>query len=64
MSGEELIRRSDDNEDTLMKRLDTYHTQTAPLLEFYDKLGLLIKIDAFKSPSEVWSQVKSAAEKC
>ena len=64
VTGEDLIQRSDDNEDTLTKRLTTYHTQTAPLIDFYEKLGLLRKIDASKKPEEVWEQVKEVVEKC
>jgi adenylate kinase len=34
-SGEPLIQRSDDNADTLTKRLATYHAQTTPVVEYY-----------------------------
>ena len=59
-TGEDLIRRSDDNEATLKKRLDTYHTQTKPLIDFYEKLGLLKKLDASLKPDEVYAQFKVA----
>ena len=36
---EPLIRRSDDNEETLTKRLQSYHKMTAPLVEYYTKKG-------------------------
>ena len=62
VTGEDLVQRSDDNEETLRKRLDTYCTQTMPILEFYEKLGLLVKIDASKKPDEVWEQVKGAVD--
>ena len=48
----------------MRKRLDTYHTQTVPLLEFYSKQGLLKKINASKKPEEVWREVKETVEKC
>ena len=32
--------RSDDNEETIKKRLDVYHNQTAPLIDWYEKEGL------------------------
>ena len=35
MTGEELIQRKDDEEDTVRKRLAVYHEQTAPLIGFY-----------------------------
>ena len=39
--GGELIQRPDDNEEALNTRLDAYNKQTKPLLEFYEKKGLL-----------------------
>ena len=35
MTGEDLIQREDDNEETVRKRLDVYHDQTKPLVDFY-----------------------------
>ena len=35
VTGEDLIQRDDDNEETVRKRLDIYHSQTKPLVEFY-----------------------------
>ncbi len=35
VTGEELIQREDDNEETVRKRLDVYHAQTKPLVDFY-----------------------------
>ena len=58
------MKRSDDNEDVLRKRLDTYHTQTVPIIDYYKKMGILVTIDASKKPEEVWEQVKNAVEKC
>lgn len=43
--GSELIQRSDDNEETVAKRLETYEEQTKPLIEYYEKLGILKTID-------------------
>jgi len=37
VTGEDLIQRDDDNEETVRKRLDVYHSQTKPLVEFYSK---------------------------
>jgi len=64
VTGEPLTKRSDDNEEALMKRLQSYHTQTSPLLEYYKGQNLLVQIEAGKSPDEVWSQVLEAVEKC
>ncbi len=35
LTGEPLVQREDDHEETVRKRLDVYHTQTAPLIEYY-----------------------------
>ena len=62
VTGEPLIRRSDDNEETLRKRLDTFHTQTKPVVDFYEKLGVLKKLDAAVKPDEVYTQFKAALQ--
>ncbi len=36
-TGEDLIQRDDDQEDTVRKRLDVYHEQTEPLIDYYSK---------------------------
>ena len=43
--GKALFIRDDDAEDTVKKRLDTYHKQTEPLKAFYDKKGLLVNVE-------------------
>lgn len=60
VTGEPLIQRSDDNEATLKRRLDAYHKNTTPVLNYYKKKGILSVIDAAKSFSDVWAQVKAA----
>ena len=37
-TGEELIQREDDKQETIIKRLNVYHEQTKPLVDFYKKL--------------------------
>ncbi|XP_020609992.1 UMP-CMP kinase-like [Orbicella faveolata] len=51
--------RSDDNIESLRKRFYTYETQTMPIIEHYQKLGLVRKIQAIKSPDEVFEEVQS-----
>uniref|UniRef100_A0A915ESG7 Adenylate kinase n=1 Tax=Ditylenchus dipsaci TaxID=166011 RepID=A0A915ESG7_9BILA len=53
ITGDKLIRRSDDNEETLRKRLSTYHTQTSPLVDYYKKAGVHYKIDASQAIASV-----------
>ena len=39
MTGEDLVQRKDDTEETVRHRLSVYHSQTKPLVEFYQKLS-------------------------
>ena len=57
VTGEPLIKRSDDNEATLWKRLETYHHQTAPVIDYYKRKGIWSCIDAAKSPQHVWQDL-------
>ena len=43
--GNELIQRNDDKAETVLSRLSVYHAQTAPLIDYYAKLGLNRTID-------------------
>ncbi|KAJ3805164.1 adenylate kinase 1 [Lentinula lateritia] len=58
ITGEPLIQRSDDNVETLQKRLKTYHSQTGPVAEYYKGKGLWHGIDAAQSPSVVWDNLR------
>jgi len=51
--GAALERRKDDNEATVRNRLQVYKRDTLPLVDFYEKKGLLKKIDADRLPEEV-----------
>jgi len=51
--GGELLQRPDDREDVIRERLHAYEKQTAPLVQYYRRLGLLQDIDADKSFAEV-----------
>lgn len=57
VTGEPLIQRSDDNEETLKKRLGTYHDQTAPVVSYYQKTGIWTGIDASQEPGQVWKSL-------
>ncbi|HEV2613809.1 MAG TPA: adenylate kinase [Gammaproteobacteria bacterium] len=56
-TGEALIQRQDDKENTVRNRLDVYHAQTKPLIEYYMKMGKYAKIDGFGEVSEVRQRV-------
>jgi len=55
ITGEPLVRRSDDNPNSIRKRLQTYHEATEPLIEYYKRTGLLFSI---KSPTSAVGYVK------
>ena len=55
-----LIQRPDDTEETVRSRLDAYHTQTAPLADWYSERGLLIRIEGNASIEQVGKSVESA----
>jgi adenylate kinase len=57
ITGEPLIQRSDDNAETLKKRLATYHAQTAPVVSYYQKTGIWKPIDASQEPGQVWKSL-------
>ncbi|XP_072357061.1 LOW QUALITY PROTEIN: adenylate kinase 2, mitochondrial [Scyliorhinus torazame] len=60
VTGEPLIKRSDDNEETLKSRLAAYHTQTKPLISYYQKKGLHTAVDATQPPDVVYSTILAA----
>lgn len=59
VTGDKLIQRSDDNVDTLRKRLASFHAQTGPVVDYYKTKGLWHGIDAAQSPSVVWDSMRS-----
>lgn len=59
-TGEDLIQRPDDKEEAIVHRLEVYDEQTAPLIEYYKKKGLIRDIDASAKPSDVFELFKKA----
>jgi adenylate kinase len=60
VTGEALILRDDDKEETVRKRLDVYHEQTKPLVGYYSAIGQTVKFDSIAgvgSVSEITSKV-------
>lgn len=49
----ELVQRDDDHEDTIRRRMDAYHQQTAPLEDYYRQAGLLLSIDGMTAIEDV-----------
>ncbi|KAK7124989.1 hypothetical protein R3I94_019148 [Phoxinus phoxinus] len=60
LTGEPLIRRSDDNETTLRSRLESYHRLTSPLVQYYSTRGLHTAVDASQSPNLVFTSILAA----
>ncbi|GAB3211596.1 adenylate kinase [Marinactinospora thermotolerans] len=58
--GGELFQRDDDREETIRHRLDVYREQTAPLVSFYEKEGILVAITATGTVEEVTERALAA----
>ena len=58
-----LVQRNDDTEETVRKRLATFHQQTAPLSEYYRERGLLIEIDGSGDIKQVSASIGTVLEK-
>ena len=56
--GEKLIQREDDKEETLVTRLDNYYKKTEPVLNYYEKQGLVRNINGIGSINEIFSSIK------
>lgn len=57
--GEKLIQRTDDNIESVLKRLEVYEDETKPLVEYYGKLNLIRNIDGNKPVNEVYKEIQA-----
>lgn len=57
--GKELVLRDDDKAETVKNRLNVYHEQTQPLIEFYEKKGVLKSVDGTVDMQDVFAAVVS-----
>lgn len=55
--GKELVLRDDDKPETVQKRLDVYHEQTQPLIEYYQKQGILKSVDGTMPMEDVFASI-------
>lgn len=62
VSGEELVFRKDDNEETVRNRLNVFKETIEPVLAYYRSKGILKTVDATKSSAEVLNQLKMFVE--
>jgi adenylate kinase len=60
--GGKLIVRDDDKEETIRKRLNAYHGQTAPLIAYYENKKLLRRIDGVGAPADIGQRVAAVFE--
>jgi adenylate kinase len=57
--GARLVQREDDREEVIRRRLEVYHSQTEPLIDYYDRAGLLRRFDGRRSPDEVHDHIRA-----
>ena len=55
--GEDLVLRDDDKPETVQKRLEIYHDQTHPLIEYYEKKGVLHTVDGTQTMEDVFKNI-------
>ncbi len=60
--GGDLYQRDDDKEETIKNRLSVYHSQTAPLIDYYRKKGVLIDIDGAKDIKTIFQDICAVLE--
>ena len=55
--GEKLILRDDDKPETVQKRLNVYHGQTQPLIDYYTKQSILRTVDGTQDMNDVFAEI-------
>ena len=60
--GGNLYQRADDTEATVKNRLQAYHDQTEPLIDYYKKQGVYVEIDGMQAIDKVFADVKQELE--
>jgi adenylate kinase len=63
IDGSPLYQRDDDTEETQKRRIEVYFKQTAPLLDYYQEKGLLVKIDGEQPIEQVQEDLIKAIRK-
>jgi adenylate kinase len=59
VDGAKLLQRDDDQPETVQKRLEVYHSQTSPLIPYYEERELLRRFDGTRSPTEVHDHIRA-----
>ena len=60
--GAELILRDDDKPETVKKRLEVYHEMTQPLIDYYEKEGILLTVDGSRDIQVVFDDITRVLE--
>jgi len=60
--GGTLYQRDDDKEDTVIKRIEVYNKQTRPLIDYYSKQGVYVKIDGMQTINEVFENIVNSLD--
>jgi adenylate kinase len=60
--GSELVQRSDDNETSVSKRLEVFHHNTAPVIDYYRKRGMVLDIDGTQTIDKVKTSIETALD--
>ena len=60
--GDELVQRKDDHPDTVLARLDVYHKETEPLVDYYKKQGKLVDVEGQDSVEDTTALILKAIE--
>jgi adenylate kinase len=58
--GGKLVQRQDDRPETVRARLEVYERETAPLVAYYERLGVLRRLDASGTPDSVYAAIQLA----
>jgi adenylate kinase len=58
----QIESRADDTEDVMKRRLEIYHEQTEPVVEYYRTTGKLVPLHGEWTPDEVWAEVQVALD--
>ena len=57
--GSALVIREDDKPETVKNRLDVYHAQTQPLIDYYTNAGILVTVDGTQNMDDVFADIKA-----
>ena len=62
--GAELVHRADDSEETIKNRLAVYHGQTAPVLDYFGKQGLVKSVSGIGNINEIFANIQKVLGEC